>query len=451
MTLLLAFIVLLPRIFLGFFIVHSIWNARDGKSLLIKVFLSAGVGFGVSSLLGFLWIWAGLPLTVYAWLESVVAILLMVWLLIKNRHLLRMPEISVKQEFLWFLFLAVGILFFSLNLFLYGLQYPHGRPDAWINWNVVARFIYLGGSDWQATFLRQWDHPDYPLFMAVTNAITWEFLGNTSTWGPIAFHFTISIFTAGSLFAFVNNFRDLKQAVLTVIIFMSLPFILDQGMRQYADLLLAYLMLAAGGLTLWYFQTKEIRLALLIGLLVGLCGWSKNEGLAAILSFSLVFAWLALKKDHQPAFRNYMIGLAFPLLIIGLFKLFLAPSNDLMSAQGSSFDKLLELERYAIIFKEAGAMFWQLGNTPVSLIGLIILAALLIGSSTTRTPGMWTLYTVIGQQLLIYFVIYLLTPLELTYHLRTSADRLYLHILPLAFLLFFLWLKSPQELLSKES
>jgi hypothetical protein len=451
MTLLLSFIALLPRIFLGFFIVHSIWSAKDGKSLLIKIFLSAGVGFGVSSLLGFLWIWAGLPLNVYAWVESILAIILMIWLIAQNRHLLRMPQIPAKQEFLWLSILAIGALFFILNLILYGLKYPHGRPDAWINWNVVARFIYLGGSNWQATFLRQWDHPDYPLFMAMTNAITWVFLGNTSTWGPIAFHFTISMFTAGLLFAFINNFRDLKQAVLIVVIFISLPFIVDQGMRQYADLLLAYLMLAAGGLTLWYFQTKEVRLALLIGLLVGLCGWSKNEGLAAILGFSLVFGWLALKKDHRPAFRNYMSGLAFPLLVIILFKLFLAPSNDLMSAQGSSFGKLLELERYVIILKESGTMLWQLGNTPISLIGLIILSALLIGSSTTRAPGMWTLYAVIGLQLLIYFVIYLLTPLELTYHLRTSADRLYLHILPLAFLLFFLWLKSPQELLSKES
>jgi hypothetical protein len=423
----------------------------DGKSLLIKTFLSAGVGFGVSSLLGFLWIWIGLPITIYAWVESIVAITLMVWLLIQNRNLLRMPQIPVKQEFLWLSIVALGALFFILNLMLYGLQYPHGRPDAWINWNVVTRFIYLGGSDWQATFLRQWDHPDYPLFIAMTNAITWVFLGNPSTWGPIAFHFTISMFTAGLLFAFINNFRDLKQAVLTVVIFISLPFIIDQGMRQYADLLLAYLILAAGGLTLWYFQTKEVRLALLIGLLVGLCGWSKNEGLAAILGFSLAFAWLALKQEQQPALRNYLSGLAFPLLIIVLFKLLLAPSNDLMSAQGSSFGKLLELERYAIIFKEAGAMLWQLGNTPISLIGLIILAALLIGSSTTRAPGMWTIYTVIGLQLLIYFVIYLLTPLELTYHLRTSADRLYLHVFPLALLSFFLWLKSPQELLSKES
>lgn len=449
MTLLLSFAALLPRLLLGFCIVHLFWNAMDGKSLLVKVFLSAGIGFGISSLLGFLWIWLGLPLTIYVVLESVLAIALTGRVLYAQR--LRLQKLTDKPDLIWVLILAAGVFLFVLNLAIYSLQYPHGRPDAWINWNVVARFVYLGGADWQATFLRQWDHPDYPFFMALTNAITWVFLHGTSTWGPIAFHFTISFFTAGLLFAFVNLLRDFKQASLTAVIFMSLPFIVDQGMRQYADLLLAYLILAAGGLTLLYHQTKEKQLAILAGLFVGLGGWAKNEGLAAILGFSLVWGLIALKKEERPAFRNYFAGLVFPLLVTVLFKVFLAPSNDLLSAQGSSFDKLFDIERYITIFKEAGVMLWNLGNTPISLIGLIILAALLMGRSANRITGMWTIGVVIALQLVIYFGIYLLTPLELTYHLRTSADRLYMHVLPLAFLWFFIWLRSPQEHTSKES
>ena len=449
MTLLLSFAALLPRLLLGFCIIHYIWNAADGRSLLVKVFLSAGVGFGVSSLFGFVWIWLGLPLAVYAIFESILAVALAGWMFFVHR--LCFPKWMDKPDLVWSLILAAGAFLFVSNLALYSLQYPHGRPDAWINWNVVARFVYLGGTDWQATFLRQWDHPDYPFFMAVTNAITWVFLRGTSTWGPIAFHFTTSLFTAGLLFAFINLLRGFKQAALAIVIFMSMPFIVDQGMRQYADLLIAYLILAVGGLTLWYFQTKEVRLALLTGLLVGLCGWAKNEGLAAILGFSLVWGLLALKKEERLAFRNYVLGLAFPLLVTLLFKLFLAPSNDLLSAQGSSFGKLLELERYTTILQAAVSMLWNLANAPISLVGLIILMAMFVGRSADHTPGMWTVGVVIGLQLAIYFGIYLLTPLELTYHLNTSLDRLYLQILPLAMLWLFIWLKSPQELTSKES
>ncbi|RJP53106.1 MAG: hypothetical protein C4557_05065 [Anaerolineaceae bacterium] len=448
MTLILSFAALLPRLLLGFFIIHFIWNATDGKSLLVKIFLSAGIGFGISSLFGFLWIWLGLPLDVYAILESILAIVLTGWRFYAHRP--RLQKLTGRLDLIWTLILAMGVFLFTMNLAVYALQYPHGRPDAWINWNVVARFLYLGGADWQATFLRQWDHPDYPLFMAVTNAITWVFVRRASTWGPIAFHFMISIFTAGLLFALVNWIRGFKQASLAVVFFISLPFVVNQGMRQYADFLLAHLILAVGGLTMLYFQTKETRLAILAGLLIGLGGWAKNEGLAAIVGFTA--AWILIAwKTERPVFQNYILGLAFPLLVIILFKLFLAPSNDLLLAQGSLFDKILDASRYAIIFQKAGVMLWNLGNTPVSLIGLIILMAFLAGRSPTRVPGVWVVGAVIVMQLTVYFIIFLLTPNELTWHLNTSLDRLYLHVFPLAFLLFFIWIKSPQELTAKES
>lgn len=450
MTLLLSFAALLPRLLLGFCIVHLIWSAADGKSLLIKVFLSAGIGFGVSSLFGFLWIWIDLPLGIYVILESAFAIILAAWMLYTKRLKFNVRGSTEKSNLIWALLLVLGVLVFAFNLVFYALQFPHGRPDAWINWNVAARFVYLGGADWQATFLRQWDHPDYPLFMAMTNAITWVFLRGTSTWGPIAFHFVMSLFGAGLFYSIVNYLRGFKQASLASILFVSMPFVVDQGMRQYADFLLAYLILASGGLTLLYFQTKETRLAVLIGLLVGLGGWAKNEGLPAIFGLSFVWSLIALKKEQRLVALHYVLGLVFPLFIILLFKLFLAPPNDLMSS-GGSFEKLLDAERYAVILQKAGEMLWNLSGAPFPLIGFIILLALMMGRSANRISGLWTIAVIVAVQLAAYFVIYLLTPLGLTFHLNTSLDRLYMHVLPLAFLWFFIWLKSPQEMLLKES
>lgn len=453
MILLLSFAALLPRILLGFCFVHLIWGAVDGRSLLVKFFLAAAVGFGASSLFGFLWIWLGLPLTVYAVIETVLSLTLTVGIWIKDRNSFCFKNWTGDRSTLWGLILVAGLVLFVLNLALYARGYPHGRPDAWINWNVVARFIYLGGADWQATFLRQLDHPDYPLFMALTNALTWVFTGSDSVWSPVAFHFVISMFTAGLLLSLVNLFRDFKQAALATVVFVSLPFTVDQGMRQYADFLLAYLILAASGLTLLYFQTKDVRLAILAGCLIGLGGWAKNEGLASMLGLTLVWAWVALKKQGRAAFRNYLLGLALPLAVIVLFKQFLAPSNDLISAQGSGdlFAKILDMARHITILKEMGIMLWNFGGVPISLFGLIILAALLLGASNVRIPGSWYIVFLLAFQMLVYFAIYLLTPLDLAYHLRTSLDRLYMHVFPLALFWFFTWLRSPQEIPAKES
>jgi hypothetical protein len=228
-------------------------------------------------------------------------------------------------------------------------------------------------------------------------------------------------------------------------IFISLPFTIGQGMRQYADMLLAQLILAASGLTLLYLQTKESRLAILAGLTVGLCGWAKNEGLVAILGLTLLWIVLTVKKEKQ-ALWNYFAGLAFPLLVVILFKLFLAPSNDLLAGQGNLFDKIVNVERYKIILEHAFATLWRLGDVPVSLFGIIILTAIILGRSNRGIPGLWFIPALIGILLTAYFGTYLLTPQDLSWHLSTSLDRLYLHLFPLAFLWLFLWLKSPEEL-----
>ena len=110
MTLFLSFVALLPRLLLGFCIVHFIWGAMDGKSLFVKVFLSAGIGFGISSLFGFLWIWLGLPLTVYVILESAVAVALTGWIFYKNRTEFHIPKMTDKTNFIWGLILPVSVL-----------------------------------------------------------------------------------------------------------------------------------------------------------------------------------------------------------------------------------------------------------------------------------------------------------------------------------------------------
>ena len=50
-----------------------------------------------------------------------------------------------------------------------------------------------------------------------------------------------------------------------------------------------------------------------------------------------------------------------------------------------------------------------------------------------------------------YFIIYLISPYELNYHLMTSLNRLYMHLWPSAVFLFFMMARTPEEaLISKD-
>jgi hypothetical protein len=140
-----------------------------------------------------------------------------------------------------------------------------------------------------------------------------------------------------------------------------------------------------------------------------------------------------------------LIGLALPLAVVILFKIFLAPPNDLARGSENVLQKIVDFQRYALILKEAALTLWNIGGGPLNLIGVLALYGILVGGSGSRAPGLWMIGLVILFQLAAYFAIYLVTPHDLEWHLKTSFNRLILHILPLALLLFFLWVKPPPE------
>jgi hypothetical protein len=450
MNTLLVFLSLIPRLLFGVAILQRL----EIRNSLLKISLSPALGFGGSSLFAFLWLWAGLPIAIYAILEIVLILTFTMWilLLLRNRTLndIRLISISGGLSPLWFALLSVGIVIFIVNLMTTAFQFPHGGMDAWMNWNVVSRFIALGGDDWENTFLRSLGHPDYPLFMTITNALTWVFTRNDTVWGPIVFHFLLSLFTAGLLFSLVSALKDTTQAALAGILFMTQTFIAGHSMSQLADFPLAYFILGTGGVTLLYIKRSQTQYALLAGFLAGLAAWTKNEGLVTVGSFTLVWFILGLQKGWE-SFKGYLAGLAFPLTVVVLFKVFLAPPNDLASSARNILGLATDSGRIALILKEAAKTLWNFNESPIHLIGLIIVYGVIIGKSRLRPAGLWLLGFVIFIQLSAYFAVYLITPHDLEWHLRTSLSRLYMHMFPLVLLCFFAWIRSPQELASKES
>lgn len=452
--LLLSFLALIQRIVFGYWITSFIWNTNEKKHILIKIFISGPLGFGISSLLAFLWIWIGLPLPLYVFIEGAIVVYMTARALIKNRSRLleaaKLPFPRGQVFSPWLFPLIAGCLFFAVELTFVALQYPHGRMDAWAQWNVVARFIYLGGADWQGTFLRQLNHPDYPLFLAMTNAITWVVTKKVTVWGPIAFHFSISFFTAGLLFSLLHTLKSFKQAILATIVLMAQPSVAGIGMNQYADTLVAYFLFATGGLIILYRSSKEKGIAIIAGILTGLACWTKNEGMILSISCTMIWVIIALTGDRQ-ALKNYLIGLAFPLFVVILFKIYLAPKSDLVSDIGQTIEKIQDIERYGYILKQAGKMIWGIGQGPLSIIGLLLIYSIFVGRTKIFPPGIGAVVAIILLQWTAYFGIYLITPHPLEWHISRSIDRVLYHTFPLALFLVFLCIRTPEELQSSTS
>jgi hypothetical protein len=138
-------------------------------------------------------------------------------------------------------------------------------------------------------------------------------------------------------------------------------------------------------------------------------------------------------------FAFFLAGIAPLFLLITWFKHLVGASNELFSS--IAFPKLSDASRYLAILKWYGKDFLRFGDWFL-IPGTVLLAGLFFagrgkrGSVSDADAGACRIALV--MTLCGYFVIYLITPYDLYWHLRFSLNRLFLQLWPAAIFLFFL-------------
>ena len=149
----------------------------------------------------------------------------------------------------------------------------------------------------------------------------------------------------------------------------------------------------------------------------------------------------------------FTIGV-FPILaVLILFKLEIPSTNELYTGQSFStvLARLTDFSRYLVIGKSFIVFFYD----KLAKEWLIILPIyfFLFGKSKKdiNAESIKTAFLILLFMLGGYFCVYLITPLNLPWHLRTSIWRLFLQIWPAIIFSFFLVVSTPEELFKKDA
>lgn len=446
-------------------VVRRLWpgNAITLTSYLVRVPLLVLLALAGGSLLFFLALVLGIDPQSIALAESAFCLVASAALhLLAKRQGSALPVVAgarathgfraLESALLLTMILAAGLSF--AHFAVHAASEPHGRWDAYSIWNLRARFMARGGSQWQAAFDREltYAHVDYPLLLPAAVANAWNALGHESTLAPraIALAFTFAGFSL--LVGGLAVTRDVSVACLAGLALLAGNNWIDQGWSQYADVPLASFILATLVLLAINDQAPLERRGLLVlaGLTAGCAAWTKNEG--CLFLVCLVFARCSmglLNGGVRSLLRDcgWMgRGLAPVLAVLLLFKLYYAGSNDLVENQSlhTSLARLSDISRYRTIGQHLAACLVQV-PIPV-LLGLgaagcgLRPAAIL--QREVASPTLCLITMCCG-----YSIVYLTTPHDLAWHLRTSLDRVVLHIYPAALFTFFLAVRSPAETL----
>ena len=148
----------------------------------------------------------------------------------------------------------------------------------------------------------------------------------------------------------------------------------------------------------------------------------------------------------------FAIGVLPILAVLLLFKMNTSLTNELSAGQsvGSVLGRLTDFSRYIFIGKSFIVFFYD-KLAKEWLIVLPIYFLLLgrtkqdVNEESLKTSLLSVLFMLGG-----YFIIYLITPLKLQWHIETSLWRLYLQLWPTIIFSFFLAVATPEGLFMKK-
>lgn len=432
------------------------------QSLFLHAILSGVAGLGLSSCLFFFWlVVAGKPSSAILVVELFLAALCAGVGLFRLRSSCPRPTSddppnASRPAFSfvrWCLILSFGIgLFIWTDRFIDGARrQPHGAWDAWAIWNSRARMFVLAGENWDRAMSHNTEHPDYPLFLPLSIARCWTLMSSVSAKAPLLFAGAFSLGLPVLLLAIVARLRGVEQGLLAAIFLLGMTAIGSCSWHQYADLPLAFIILCSLSSTALFDATSRRGYLVIGGLLAGIAAWTKNEG--ALFLVSLLCSRLLVSLFQQGmrgAVREaaaFLLGASVPIACLMLFKTCYAPPNYLFQNNGTALSRLIEADRYVLIAK---AYFGQIVSLGVwrgrigcaVLVGYAMLAGIKVGG---RKAAVMNVGLPIFLILAGYFVVYLITPLSLEWHLTCSVDRLFLHVLPGLVLFYFLIVRAPGE------
>ncbi len=451
-------------------------SLKGGAALVFRLFAGGGIGIGITSCLYFICLLTGLTRYSPVFDFGVCLLLgILCFIFFRRRSAVcapqPLPETGKRSRLTILLagIFSVELITSVVSYILAFLKEPHGKWDAWLIWNMHARFLFRGGDQWRDAFASglDWSHWDYPLLLPLSIARGWQYLGGESVSVPAVMAFVFTFMTVGLLLSALSLLRDRTQGFLAAMILLGTPFFIVMGAAQFADVPLAFFILATVVLLSLHWRSSENQTGTLIlaGLAAGLCAWTKNEGLLFFLIVAAtLFCTTVYTAKWKSALKNtaaFMAGALPVLLMVAYFKTQLSPVNDLMAGLNPAAitARLTDLGRYAEIAKAffiTGISFTQglidirvgMHLNPGAVSVLLLMVYLFLAGvriDRTRRVGIIQSAAVLGLMLTGYFFVYVLTPLDLGYHIVTSLNRLFLQLWPCIIFLFFMMADSPEN------
>lgn len=343
------------------------------------------------------------------------------------------------------LFLMAAIGLEVLTVFFQAWIVPMEAYDAVANWGLKAKAIFLARgipTDLLQSLEYQVFHPDYPPLVPLLESYIYLGMGWAGDTGSKTL---FPLFFAATLIVLYSCLQKLGYSRTTTLVctflLASVPYFSEHATNGYADLVVSFYFGASSlYLYVWCVKGGWVFLAT-SALFTGFAGLTKNEGLVlgAVQLIVLVASWVFNRQKMtrmrlMSCLATYLVLVVAIVLPWQILKTSLGLVNDIVNSEtlggGAGWENLQRIGPilYHLQTQVLGPHNWN-------LIWICLLVALVLRHQSLFRPPAVFMALSVGLVLAAYYSIYLLTPysrlpFDVAWHLRTSASRLLLHILP---------------------
>lgn len=428
--------------------------------LLLQIFLSVGPGLGLSSLItfySFLLCNGFNPIVIFALNIVLLITLLLVYVLQEKK------KFSFTFDKCHGVHRSVGIggaFFLALLAVVYTFakMQPFGQWDAWALWNMKAKFLTSSGSSWMDTFQKLHWHtqPDYPLLLPMMNIWGWALSPRDFYTAPLILSIVFTLSCGGLLFAGLMRYTRKDIAIIASGLLFFLPWYLLMGTAQYADIVLAYYLLASFVCIVYMLREKHNGFAVLLGLFLGVMTFTKNEGVlmaALLLLMTIFYLFLENPKERSSALRilrSIGWGLALTVPATLIFKCCLAPRNPDIDIRNMTITS--QFFNYEGCYMILTALFQELTSQRWNYLWFFIMALTLRDGRRYFYQETKILTRFFLLYFLVLFFVYLGTVnFNLMWRLSRTLPRILFTLLPSVLFLIFYVFDYGQKNMKKEA
>jgi hypothetical protein len=364
----------------------------------------------------------------------------------------RVPRPSSHRDRVLAAAVLAAALTGAIAFFINTLEDPHGQWDAWMTWNLRARALVRAGPAWRTLFAPPTVHGDYPLLVPAAVARIWVYGGAEDPSVPAALAAAYAGAIVLLIYGALAALRGQTAGLLGALCLLGTPLFLRSAPWQYADIPLAFCVLAALALLAMYDYNPACGRSVLAwaGFATGMAAWAKNEGMLFVLcvvTARTVIVLVRREPIRAPA-AWFVAGLLPAAAVVLSFKMMMSPPSYLThQPRDHVVARVADATRYLPIVRAVG--FEGARGAGALLLALAVYFAL-VGRTrdqrARRSGGAAAL--IIGLVALGYGAVYVITPAKISWVLEHSVDRLILHLWPSILLAFFLYASSATELVA---